>query len=473
MLVTAGYLFSLLLLRRLLVVEGIRAPTPLSIAAVAILGFGTYGVVLLRDPNVYTIAVGAAYCFFMAGGYYFTRALQAPTRAMGAALAAGLSIGLASGCRPHYALGAAPLSAVYIRARGGAAIWFLAPLSTCALILAWYNFARFGKPLEFGTTYQLTTLAATRGVSLHLSNIAQGLYYMLLAPPRRWDQFPYLIPQFVVSTPRQFVENATGLLALSPPALAGLALPLWGGRSRTARPNVSVLVALYTAAILLMLFIALTGFSAGRYLTDFAPSLLVVSLFGLLRYVVQRRGGLRYLGIAALTAGAIWTVIVGGALSLSLNDILRDRNPRLYERLASWCGQTAAGTRLPIEDLNMTATIRFSGEPRAIPEGILAVGRPGAEDCLTVEYIGENRVRFAERKSAAGTTLGLPLTIDPARDHRLNLHYSAMSQRLEVTLGDQMVLDTIPWTKSRSTAVRGPLRKCNPYPRPYDRSKLN
>ena len=54
---------------------------------------------------------------------------------------------------------------------------------------------------------------------------------------------------------------------------------------------------------------------------------------------------------------------MGAALSLDLNDVLRDRNPRLFRTLAQWFGQSAGSIRLPVDGLTMTAGIRFPPQP--------------------------------------------------------------------------------------------------------------
>ena len=226
--VTAGYIFSLLLLDILLKAAGVRPPPILKAAAAVALGMGQYGAVVVRDPGVYGVAVAAGFCFFMAGMFCFARWFSSdrPNGWLGAL--AGLLIGLTPGCRPHYALAALALcllSLASMKAPRRQAIWFILPVALCGLLVLWYNSARFGNPLEFGTTYQLTAVAATRGVSLRLGNLPRGLYYLLLFPPGLGEQFPFLAPRYVGPTPGFYVENQVGLLALCPLAIAGLTLP--------------------------------------------------------------------------------------------------------------------------------------------------------------------------------------------------------------------------------------------------------
>jgi hypothetical protein len=439
--VTGGYIFSLLLLSVLLRANGIRPSGILCAAAAVVLGMGQYGAIVLRDPGVYGVAIAAGYFFFLAGMYCFARLMLADKPNRGFALLAGTLVSLTPGCRPHFALAVMVLCAVYIwrrRDARGEAVWFCTPIAIFGCLLFWYNFARFGHPLEFGTSYQLTARASMRGVSLHLHNLLDGLYYLLLCPPRAWDQFPYLVPGFVGPDSRLFIENATGLLAITPLAAAGLALPLWIGpwlgRAKAGWPNGLSLAALYAAAIAVLVFISLTGLAVGRYLLDFAPALLVISMFAWLGWATQSRAWRRHVAGAAIMAGSLWSTAVGAALSLGLNDVLQDRNPVLFRRLARWSGQSAASIRLPVDGLIMTADIRFPPRPDATREGLLVTGRPGAEDSLFVEYTSSTRVRFAHQKAVVGTVIGPDVAIVPGREYRLEVWHSGTAQRLAVSL---------------------------------------
>ena len=425
--IVAGYIFSLLLLSRLLRGGGVRPRALLWAAATAVLGMGQYGVVVLRDPGVYGVAIAAGFCFLMAGMYGFACLLAADSPGRALAVLSGLSIGLAPGCRPHYALAALILCAVYFYCRPRDAFWFCLPIAICAGLLFWYNYARFGNLFEFGTHYQLTGRAVTQGVFLRLRNLAPGLYYLLLCPFRLWDQFPFLIPKFVGPNPRMFVENATGLLVISPLAVAGLTLPLW-------RRRAPILMALYAGALAVLIFIALTGLAVGRYLLDFSPAFLVLSMFAWLAWAAPSQIRWRRAATAAIVLGSLWSIAVGAALSLGLNDILQDRNPRLFRTLARWSGQRAESIRLPVESLTMTARIRFPSEPAAPREALLVTGRPGAEDCLFVEYIAGHRLRFGYQKAVVGVTTGPPIVIAPDREYLLRIGYSGADDRLIISL---------------------------------------
>ena len=96
----------------------------------------------------------AAWLFFL---YYFEH------RAAGWLVAAGLAAGFAITTRVSYVLHGAALLAglcalhhllrLPLRARLRQAVALGLPLLACVLLIGAYNYARFGSPLEYGTTY--------------------------------------------------------------------------------------------------------------------------------------------------------------------------------------------------------------------------------------------------------------------------------------------------------------------------------
>ncbi len=70
-------------------------------------------------------------------------------------------------------------------------IAFCAPYIVIGLLVMWYNYARFGSPLDFGASYNLTTSDMTkRGFSLDRWGL--GFYEYLFRPPSISGTFPYL-----------------------------------------------------------------------------------------------------------------------------------------------------------------------------------------------------------------------------------------------------------------------------------------
>src|SRR5207253_3468175 len=144
---------------------------------------------------------------------------------------AGLMFGLAVGCRPHLALselfagvilwrclrGVRPSAAVVTRQL----LAFTLPFGACALILASYNYARFGDPFEFGVRYMMAS-ADYYGLSASFRNLRPGLYYLLACPPAFDPVFPFI--RLVLRTrfnstglflpARYFLEPIAGVFAI-------------------------------------------------------------------------------------------------------------------------------------------------------------------------------------------------------------------------------------------------------------------
>lgn len=164
------------------------------------------------------------------------------------------------------------------------------------MLLGWYNAARFGSPLDFGASYNLTTNDMRLRPWMPEGALA-GLYYYLVQAPNVIPNFPLLTdtaesfdyPAFLVSEPCY-----GGVLWLAPvlwflcallPAPRNGAKPLPGG-TWLWRLVVGVAVGL---AVLLAALDALAAGILPRYTTDFMLPLSVLAALGFLRTSVQMR----------------------------------------------------------------------------------------------------------------------------------------------------------------------------------------
>src|SRR5262249_44881448 len=157
----------------------------------------------------------------------------------------------------------------------------------CGLLLCWYNFARFGNPFNVGQVYQLVAYDADRGISSNWSALFPGLYRFLLESPVWVRHFPF----FELSSAGTFGaeqwpagadhrDAMSGFLLLCPLSIAGIALPLWLRRFKLSQPVLFLLTALYLTAVLNMIAIVMTVRNVTqRYEIDFAPPILLISLF--------------------------------------------------------------------------------------------------------------------------------------------------------------------------------------------------
>jgi hypothetical protein len=281
---------------------------PFWLAATAVLSLGTSSLVvfLLMRPSFYETAISSAYCFLMGGFALLAHALGQKAPRLPPLILSGLCFGLAAGCRPTAALLAVLVAALLLfrlRAQPLRVLAFGCPIVVCGLLLAWYNYARFQNPLEFGMRYSL--LASATDLNDHfahsLKNLLPSIYLLLFA--RAWEFGK---------------DPAVGLLWGAPIALIGLCLPLVL-RKRAVNDTVQLastrftLYSVYASAIAILALLAFWGFILGRYDVDFVPELVVLSwcLLAASWQAVQRSGGRRALLFRTAVCGlTLYSVVL-------------------------------------------------------------------------------------------------------------------------------------------------------------------
>lgn len=161
---------------------------------------------LLLRPSVYEYAILCGAVFVLLGIWQWLAAANTPLQRRGRLLAhlalGSLCMALVAGCRPQmelFAVLAVPIFwPRYVREKRlasrsglGEAIAFLLPVVAVAAVLMWYNAARFGSPLDFGATYNLTSNDMTRR-GFSVGRIAPAVVTFLLGLPGVSTVFPYL-----------------------------------------------------------------------------------------------------------------------------------------------------------------------------------------------------------------------------------------------------------------------------------------
>jgi len=302
---------------------------------------------LLRRPDVYELAISSAYCFTMLGGYLLASGgLVRPLRRW--RLAAGsLSIGLAIGGRPDLIFEGLFLVAllVYLVRRdhpGRTATYrcaglLLGPFSVILVLLALYNYGRFGSPLQNGATYALGAVEMTKVPMYQAKTLVPNLYYYVVAPVRWTYAFPYIALPPPPAYPWPVAsfyhgEMTGGLLTTTPIILASIpAIALFARRG--LRELRRVLLAILGVGVLTLLFltVVLPG-TTMRYETDDATFFLLPALIGWLALSSGRgRRVIAILGAAVILYGCF----IGTAISFSgYFDGLRTEHPGSYWALA-------------------------------------------------------------------------------------------------------------------------------------------
>jgi hypothetical protein len=408
-----------------------------------VLGLGALVPVLLRRSSIWELAVGAGYAYAMLTLYCIDRSLHRERDIAWLALAAG-SLGLAVGSRPTYAVGAVallgPLIWHWTRAKRTApvsrplfdrdnlrrvlAVAF--PLGSIVAALAWYNYARFGSPLEFGMRYALTGVVEGQQHHFSLSYVWFNLraYYLLPAHWSPYYPFIELVPPTDAPAGYFGTEYTPGLLANLPFVWFVAFVPMaWLRRREAAGLRFFLLAAsAFYAAVgaLLLMFLAATA----RYAVDFTPTLMVLACCGLLLAEERFATGPPRAIWRGMAAGlAVVTVISCLLISLQLYDLIPQSNPKLHAQISralnvpsAWWArwhQARAGAR----DL----IIRFPEQRSSGVEKLLSTGAGSRMDALSVNYGEGGRVRFQFDHYGHGSIFSNWLAIDRHRPHRLTV----------------------------------------------------
>jgi len=392
--------------------------------------------VVIRKPEVYEIAVVSGWACAMASLLGLTRALLRPERAGRWLAWASVSAGLAIGSRPSLAIGATAALGMGTailwwrqrtagaRARAG---WRIAaaagvPLGVCLAALGWYNWARFGNPLEFGWRYQLGS--NPQGISATRANLWHNLDRYYLAPPSMGWFFPFFGPGPEGPVPPGYygAEQAHGQFLILPLLALSLALAGWGAVRqrrwlREAGP-VGLATAIWAAACFLP--VAVLGIRSNRYLLDFHPALLVLALLPILIGAAAPERGIRRLaraGLGWLAVLAFYNVCI----SFQTQGFFQTDNPRLYGRLERACNRLVWPfyrlTRPRFGTREYSVVFPAAGPGRLEP--ILMAGSEGNVDALYIHYLAEQRGELVFAHQGYGDATGLPFELRPGQVHRL------------------------------------------------------
>ncbi|MBV6396602.1 MAG: hypothetical protein HFACDABA_02202 [Anaerolineales bacterium] len=178
-------------------------------------------------PYVYAVAVTAGAFFLMGGLYFILPALDdssfLPARDL---CAAGFFWACAVGSRAILAIPVIFMSLVILARiltslpawkdwkRAAAPVLALfAPLAIGALLIGWYNWARFDSPFEFGVRYQITTYNFNqRGSEIfQLAYVWRNLHAYLLQPFHLIREFPFIQPGILAENSIQAGANAASI----------------------------------------------------------------------------------------------------------------------------------------------------------------------------------------------------------------------------------------------------------------------
>lgn len=307
--------------------------------ATCILAFGLSGPVWFLSwlGNGYEAAIGAAFAFAMLGAAMLLRSTE-PTDRLDRRWAIGgsLCLGLAVGARPSMAVTVVILATVaavvWSRRRNSAgpgAVGDLAalavPFLSIGALLALANLVRFGSPLEFGNSQQLSIWNMTDYPANRLSYVVPNLRDYLFAAPQRTHSFPWigLRPLMEDGAPdRHTSEALVGLLYCAPVVFVGAAVGVLTGSDlwRRCRGLAAAVAAAAVTGTLALLAVSLPfNASTFRYEADAAPFLILASC-GAWAWARRSRPSRRLLIDACWIAAVVVGIVVTASIQFTVTE---------------------------------------------------------------------------------------------------------------------------------------------------------
>jgi hypothetical protein len=420
-----------------------EVPRPVEVCSLLLLAFGAGTPVLLIGSGVYQIAIAGGYACMAAAWLGIFLAWHSERRAAAWLGSASAALGLAVGCRPNY-IAALPMLAVAALllmrregkggARGRLAAAAVLPAGFVGLLLAAYNYGRFGNPLEFGFRYQLSALIDAGRPLARLSFFWPNLKWYYLRPPAFSPYFPYIFPMNANARPPEYY----GYEAIQGQLPASLLVLLCGGWLMRLRRSGHLLghdlriwFALTGAGFAaLFLGMAFFGFRANRYIVDFQASLvLLLSMIG--GYCGSRgslaggaargwRGGYCLLAAAVVTANVL--------TSFQIVNRFEYARPSSY-RFLSYYGNYPSQALAEFGLLHY-GPIRFKAVfpavARIAEEPLVATGTPNYTDVLYAAQYPGGQIELRLAHEGYGDLRSGLISIEPGKAHQFEVDLGSL-----------------------------------------------
>ena len=401
-------------------------------AAVMMLAFGPATAFLVRRSMFYELPLAAGYAFLCAFLWAATRALLRPDRSARWIALASAFVGMAAGCHPNHALLTLPVALVaWWVHRAGRPAWIMAaaailPAAVMGGALAWYNYARFGNPFDFGFNYGVNGFFETKDQLFSAAFLWPNFRWYYLVPPTLLPYFPFVFPADATFRPPGYhgAEAIHGQFLVSL-LLAWIGAGLICFRAGKWAPLTRRLAflcgyAFVTAAI----FICLLGIRANRYLVDFQFPLIAL---GVLFAAQIGQLPVRSLTLRAWRIGLMALALLAAAGTLlaavQLFDLFRYTRPASFDYLShrlnpSWAfwqklGLTKTGT--------LTFDVSFPVRARPVYEPLLTIGVPGYSDSVYAIQHPGNLLELAIDHFGYGGPRSAILHYEPGRTYAVQI----------------------------------------------------
>lgn len=305
-------------------------------------------------PDVYNVPIiGGVACTFMGLGCWL-HGLSCKNRPLSCVLlaAGSLFMALVAGCRPQLLLisGLAIIWFVFsegfknrrlfTKASLAETIAFCLPYLPVAVLVCWYNKARFGNIFDFGATYSLTTNDMNhRG--FNFDRLFRCLYCYLLQPASFVTDFPYLVPneRFGEYMGRFLCEYTYGGMMVANAFTVSIWLWLVKGVKKAPGAVKASIVYLIASGLVIAAFDANAAGLLYRYTCDFAPAFMLAAAILWMMYLDRGRVLSDYRVVSRIAYVCIllalgYTFVTVFATGSSIN--LADDNRMLYYSAASY-----------------------------------------------------------------------------------------------------------------------------------------
>ena len=304
--------------------------------------------------DIYNIPIiGAISCTFMGTGLWL-HGLSAEKKVTRTAfVAAGsLFMALVAGCRPQLLLLSGVAVIWFLFEKGWKerkllsaktipeTIAFVIPYLLVAVLVCWYNFARFGNIFDFGATYSLTTNDMNhRG--FNMNRLLRSLYCFLFQPATVNTDFPFLLPSNVEGNymGRFLSEYTYGGILIANSFFICIWLWLIRGIKKTDKAVRATVLFLVLSGVVIAAFDANAAGVLYRYTCDFAPAFALAAI--VLWFLFLDRGRvladytfvsrLAYVAVIVSMFYSLMTFMTSGDTVGLVND-----NRKLYYTLATY-----------------------------------------------------------------------------------------------------------------------------------------
>jgi len=410
--VAAGFGVGVIWLARLRGRLGADWRPGFAVCAVALLAIVPGTMFLVRRSSFYDLPIAAGYMWMSLVWYALWQAI-AGKNAIGWLLLAGASFGLAVGCRANLLLlGPAVIACPWVVGRGTGrrlATWvsFLGPVAIIGAGLAWYNYARFGNPLDFGFRHGLNSFFSTGNPLLSPRFLLSNARAYLLAPPSFGSWFPFIFPLDSGPIPTGY-SNAEAMVGFLPLTVLGAWIAVASGvagRKRSAGEDDSRIwmKLLLAAAAIEALFAFLLGIRAYRYAVDFLTPVSLVLVMGLAASweAAGWTGRVARTGAVVMGLLASLQVVFGSVQLFSQFKYTRSAEFAALSALLDPEQATLERTGAPMPG-GVALKIRFLQPKSAETASILATGLPDAFDSLRATVFPNGYVQFSIFHSGYG-----------------------------------------------------------------------